>query len=121
MSHTSPTVIESGRVVAIDADALWVETIRRSTCESCNAQKACGHGLLNKATQGKASRVRVLAAADTLGGYRINDQVDIGIPATVLVSGALIVYLLPLFTMLMAALLVSYWLPGDLYLSLIHI
>ena len=44
-------LIETGRVVAVEAneEALWVETIRQSTCGSCAANKGCGHGLLNRA------------------------------------------------------------------------
>ena len=37
---------ETGRVVAVDDDGLWVETVRRSTCNACGVRQGCGHGLL---------------------------------------------------------------------------
>jgi len=37
---------ESGRVVAIESDAVWVETIRSSLCGSCAAKAGCGQDYL---------------------------------------------------------------------------
>lgn len=104
---------ESGRVVAIEADSLWVETIRQSTCGTCAAQKGCGHGLLNKARSGQRNHIRVLLGELSAADFAVNDEVDISIPEQVLVVGALIVYLLPLITMLATALLVSQRYPSD--------
>lgn len=104
---------ESGRVVAIEKDSLWVETIRQSTCGSCSAQKGCGHGLLNKVSSGQRNHLRVLLGDLSASEFAIDDEVDISIPEQVLVMGALIVYLLPLLSMLTGALLVSNWYPGD--------
>ena len=39
---------ESGKVVSIEDDGLWVETIQQSTCGSCRAKKGCGQQLLSK-------------------------------------------------------------------------
>ena len=46
-------LLERGRVVAIEADAVWVETIRRSTCAGCSARSGCGHGVLARASGGR--------------------------------------------------------------------
>ena len=51
---------ETGRVVALEQDSLWVETIRQSTCGSCAVQKGCGHGLINQISDGSRSFIRVL-------------------------------------------------------------
>ena len=51
---------EVGRVIAVERDGLWVETIRSSTCGSCGARKACGHGLANQMRDGERGLVRVL-------------------------------------------------------------
>lgn len=108
------TIKEQGRVVAIESDCLWVETIRQSTCNSCSAQKGCGHGLMNKAASGQSHHIRVALSADQDSqSFALNDEVDIAIPEKSLVQGALIVYLLPLFTLLAGALLVSQWWLGD--------
>ena len=104
---------ETGRVVAIDADCLWVETIRKSTCNSCSAQKGCGHGVMNKALSGKTHHVRVLFGRLSAADVAIDDEVVIAFPENFLVGGALLVYLLPLVMMLAAALLVSQWWSSD--------
>ncbi|ARN75354.1 SoxR reducing system RseC family protein [Oceanicoccus sagamiensis] len=105
---------ETGRVVAIETDCLWVETIRQSTCNSCSAQKGCGHGILNKATAGRLNHMRVLLRDQPASDFAVDDEVDISIPEQVLVTGALLVYLLPLISLLAGTLLVSAFWQGDL-------
>lgn len=96
-------IAESGRVVAVEAQAVWVETIRQSTCQSCSAQKACGHGLLSKLQSGRHVHIRALPGRYSLGDFAIGDQVRIAVPERVVVQGALLVYLLPLLTLLLGA------------------
>jgi sigma-E factor negative regulatory protein RseC len=105
---------ETARVVAIEPESLWVETIRKSTCGTCAAQKGCGHGLLNRLGDGKRGYVRVLesqklAAADC----RVDDQVLIAIPEEIILRGSLIVYMLPLISMLLAAALATTVFPAS--------
>lgn len=102
---------ETGRIVAIDADGLWVETIRKSTCGACSAQKGCGHGLLNRIRDGQRGLVRVLPGTFSLTDCRINDEVSISLPDEVILRGSLVVYMLPLLTMLFGAAAGSHWLP----------
>ncbi len=52
-------IVETGTVVAIESDSLWVETIQKTACEACVAQKGCGTRVLSKLT-GKTNRIRVL-------------------------------------------------------------
>jgi sigma-E factor negative regulatory protein RseC len=104
---------ETGRVVAMEADGLWVETIRRSTCGTCSAQKACGHGLLNKMSDGKRGYVRVLPGDQDIGNYKVNDEVRISIPEEIILRGSFIAYILPLAGMLAGALGAVSWLPGN--------
>ena len=106
-------ITETGRVVGIDSDALWVETIQRSTCNSCSAQKGCGQGLMNKAFAGRRNQLRVLLRNQCADDFQLDDQVDICIPERALVGGAMLVYLLPLVTMLAAMLGVSHFYVGD--------
>lgn len=39
---------ETGRVVAVDGDGLWLETLKKSTCGQCSARAGCGQQLLAK-------------------------------------------------------------------------
>jgi sigma-E factor negative regulatory protein RseC len=102
-------ITEAGRVVAVEPDCLWVETMRQSTCNSCSAQKGCGHGLMNKLGSGRAHHVRAILKPDSSQSFQLNDQVEIAVPEKVLVSGALLVYLLPLLMLMAGALLSSHW------------
>ncbi len=106
-------ITESGRVVAIESDCLWVETIRQSTCNSCSAQKGCGHGMLNKMGGGRPHHLRVLLRDKLASDFAIGDEVDLSIAEQVLVSSALIVYLLPLISLLLGAMVASYGWPGS--------
>ncbi len=98
---------ETGRVVAIEADSLWVETIRQSTCGSCSAQKGCGHGLLNQMRSGRSNYLRVLLGSYSAEGFSVDNQVRIAIPERVVLRGSFVVYMLPLLTALLFAGLAS--------------
>jgi len=106
-------LIETGRVVAVDPDGLWVETIRQSTCGTCAAQKGCGHALLNRISDGKRGYIRVLPGDRETGECRIDDQVRISIPAEVILRGSLVVYILPLACMLAGAAAAVGLVPGS--------
>ena len=109
-------ITETGRIVAVESDCLWVETIRRSTCNSCSAQKACGHGLINSMGSKKTGRshhVRVLLNGENSEDFSVNDQVELSMPEQALVRAALIVYLLPLLMMLLGAIIVSQFTSHD--------
>ncbi len=93
---------ETGRIVAINNESLLVETIQRSTCGSCVAQKGCGQTLLSRMGV-QPTYLRVLLAGRAPDNYEINDDVVIGIPDDIIVKGSLFVYLIPLFLMLVFA------------------
>ena len=87
-------IVETGTVVAIESDSLWVETIQKTACEACVAQKGCGTRVLSKLT-GKTNRIRVLLDQYSADAIAIGQDVDIAIPEDVIVKGSLLVYLLP--------------------------
>ena len=97
-------ILETGRVISIEAEGLWVETIQRSVCGSCQAQKGCGQRLL--ATFGaSASRLWVLLDGRDANQYSIGDKVQIGIPEDVIAASALFIYTVPLISLLAATML----------------
>jgi sigma-E factor negative regulatory protein RseC len=51
-------ILETGVVVAVESDGLWVETIQKSACEVCVAEKGCGQKFLSKLA-GKTVSIRV--------------------------------------------------------------
>lgn len=96
-------LIETGRVAAIDADCLWVETIQKSACGSCSAQKGCGQSLLAR-LGAKPSYLRVLPGDNhAVADFSLGDQVEIGVPESVVVSGSLVAYFVPLLLFVIGA------------------
>lgn len=93
---------ERGRVVAVEAGAVWVATVRKSTCSSCSAQKGCGQGLLDNL--GLGSRRGFVRALSNLP-VGVGDSVVIGVREDLLVRGSMLVYLLPLLGLFAGALL----------------
>ncbi len=95
---------ESARVVAVENNCLWVETVRQSVCGSCAANKGCGHGLLNRIGDGRRSYLRISSQDFSAGKFRVDDQVSIAIPEELLLRSSFVVYLVPILcTLLLAA------------------
>lgn len=93
---------EQGRVVAVESGAVWVETLRKSTCSSCSANATCGQGLMDRLGVGRQrGYVRALCSLQ----LSVGDAVVIGVREDLLVRSSLLVYLLPLFGLLAVALL----------------
>ena len=97
---------ESGRVVALEDGAVWVETRRSSTCSACSANAGCGQGLLDRLGVGQR-RARVRALTDLR--LAVGDGVTIGIREEQLLRSSLQVYLLPLLALFAAALAAEHW------------
>ena len=93
---------EQGRVVALEPGAVWVETLRKSTCSSCSANAACGQGLMDRLGVGR-QRGYVRALSQT--PLAVGDTVIIGVREDLLVRSSVLVYLLPLLGLFAAALL----------------
>ena len=95
-------ILETGRIVAIEPQGLWVETIQRSACGSCQAQKACGHSALAK-FGASASRLWVLLDGRDHKSFSLGDDLQIGVPEEVIAGGSLFIYMLPLLAMIAAS------------------
>lgn len=100
-------LLETGSVVAVEPEGLWVETIQRSTCGSCAARKGCGQSLLAKMT-GHTSYLWLPLAGRSPDDYRVGDEIQLGVPEAVIANGSLFVYFLPLLTLLAATVLAHY-------------
>jgi sigma-E factor negative regulatory protein RseC len=90
---------ERARIVSIDDEAVWVETIQLSTCGSCVAKKGCGQSLL-ASLGAKPNYLRVLLSDKKSKKYQIDQSVIIGLPENIVVSTSLFLYVLPLCLML---------------------
>jgi sigma-E factor negative regulatory protein RseC len=97
---------ELATVVAIDGNHAWVECERRSACSGCHQQSNCGTGTVAKAFPMKAQRLRVALTIEVSG--RPADPPRH--PQASILRGAALVYVLPLFCLLLGALLGQLWL-----------
>ena len=101
-------LVETGRVVALEDTAVWVETIRSSACGSCAARSGCGHRTLAGALTQDKGLVRVLETESlSAADCSIDDWVEISIPNATLSKGALLLYAAPLVFATLLALLVE--------------
>ena len=91
-------ILETGRIAAIETEGVWVETIRKSACGSCKAEKGCGQSLMNK-WDGHSSYIWVLLDGRDSANYQLGDEIQIGIPEEVVAKGAMLVYMVPLLTL----------------------
>lgn len=106
---------ERGRVVAVEAGAVWVETQRRGSCGQCEAQASCGTGIWQQALRPRAHHLRARTGAlqPALG-----DWVVLGVADGVVLQGALVLYLVPLVALVLGAGL-GQWLGGREWISIV--
>lgn len=84
---------ERGRVVGVEPGAAWVETIRRSTCGSCQARAGCGQALLERlGARGRRGFIRVISDQ----AVHVGDEVIIGLPEDAVLKASALMYVLPL-------------------------
>lgn len=109
---------EQAKIVAVEKEAVWVETIQTSTCGSCVARKGCGQALLSGLGT-KPNYVRVLLDQNNLSShYAVNQFVTIGLPESIVVKTSLFLYLLPLMLMIVFAMVGQYYFVNELFVIL---
>jgi sigma-E factor negative regulatory protein RseC len=94
-------VEESALVLKVDSDTVWVQAIQQTACGSCQAQKGCGHSLLAKVGQ---KQIEIPVSRNGLD-VQVNDQVMIGVPEQAIIRSSLMMYGIPLISMILVALL----------------
>lgn len=90
---------EAGRVVEVRDQFAWIETVPKSTCNSCSVRSGCGTSVLAKVLGRRNTPVRV---ANPIGAV-VGDRVVIGISESGLVRGSLAVYCVPLVGLFLGA------------------
>ncbi len=92
---------ETATVVDIEEGFAWVQTQRRSACDACSANSACGSGVLSRVLGRREHAVRALNEV----GARAGEAVIIGLEEQAFVRGSLAVYGVPLLSLLGGGLL----------------
>lgn len=92
---------ETATVIAIENDQLVLQAEQRSACGSCAVKQGCGTSALSGWLGRKQRQLR---AANTVDA-RVGDQVVLGLEEDALLSGSVMIYLLPLLVMILSAVL----------------
>ncbi len=92
---------ELASVLGVDANGVRVETVRQSACSSCRSKAGCGQKLLAELGQGQ--RFEVVASNPLQLMLQPGDSVELGIEEASFLRASLMVYLLPLFALILAA------------------
>jgi len=100
---------ETGTIVKIEHQKIWIEMVKQSACASCSAQKGCGQSLLAKIGDGK--RLLIQAENPDQLAVSVDDRVVLGVEEKSFITASLIVYLLPIVSMFLLA--VAFQLQGS--------
>lgn len=88
-----------GQVVRLDDDFIWVETEIKSGCNHCSAKSGCGTGVLSGVLGKRRPQLRVKNSLDV----KVGEAVIVAVEDNGIVTGSLLLYLLPLFMMILGA------------------
>lgn len=100
---------ETGRVIAIEGAYAVIETQQRSACGHCNVGDSCGTSVLAGLFSKRRNKVRLLNHLN----LSVGEGAIIGINESVLLSTAVLAYLLPLLLMIMFAVITNLLGFGD--------
>jgi len=85
---------------------------QQTSCNSCSSQKSCGTGIVSKAVGSKSLHWHLV----TPKAVKKGQVVEIGLPEKSLLQSAAVVYLIPLFALIIGATLAQWalvpWLGG---------
>ncbi len=87
-------MIERARVVAVEADACWVETIARPGCGACASGQGCGGGVIGRLLGERRHHLRLVLPAGL--SPAVDDEVEIGVREHSVLRASVFAYLLPL-------------------------
>lgn len=105
---------ETGIVVADDGQYIWVETVRASACNSCSAKAGCGQAVIGDLFDEKAQMNKNLMRLPSPGVDLVGQEVTLGIPEDALLKTSILVYGVPLVTLLTGATLAQGLWQNDL-------
>jgi len=97
---------EQAQVVDIKGSQLLLQAQTQSACGSCAVNKGCGTSLLAKVLGRKLTHFQ----AENNINAKIGDTVVVGIAEDALLKGSLMMYIVPILSMLIFALLADVWL-----------
>jgi len=114
-------MLELARVVAIptkrasaassstvsEKEVLWVETLVRTSCSDCSVKSTCGHSVLSRWFARKRQCIPVACKQGEASLLAVGQWVEVGVPEQLVLRASFLAYLVPLFGLLLGALLFS--------------
>ncbi|TDQ56632.1 RseC/MucC-like positive regulator of sigma(E) [Mesocricetibacter intestinalis] len=104
-------LIENAVVIDYKSGVARVKCQSKSACGSCAAKSECGNAALSELGGGKGEHIFNIA---TITPLQAGQQVQIGLPERSLLLSVSLVYLLPLVTLLVSALIGEYLFAQEL-------
>ncbi len=95
---------EQAQVIEVNGDQLILQAQTQTACGSCAAKKGCGTSVLAKVVGRKFTRIQAENSIDSVVG----DTVIVGISEDALLQGSLVMYILPIMSMLLFALFANF-------------
>jgi len=97
---------EVGIVTRVEGQNAWVDVAVKSTCDGCQANNHCGTGVVAKAFSHKTNSLLL----ETKQILEVGQRVKVGVAEQALLKTSALVYLVPLITFLISAILCQRWL-----------
>ena len=104
---------ESAVVIEYESGKAKVKCQSQSACGSCAAKSACGNSALSELT-GSGARGEHIFTVETITPLKVGQRVEIGLSEHSLIKSALLMYCVPLFTLLFSTLLFDSFLSHEL-------
>ncbi|MBF7074729.1 SoxR reducing system RseC family protein [Glaciecola sp. MH2013] len=98
---------ETGIVKRVKGKKVWIETQVKTTCGSCHVSDNCGTSVVAKAFTNKPELLELDSDISLVEGQ----TVKLGIPESQLVFSSMLVYLLPILSLIGGVLLVKLLMP----------
>lgn len=97
-------IIEPAKIIAIDGNRVWLDVVQKTSCGTCKAKSACGHGIANElSAQTKNICLEVEIESHQAKDYSIGDTVNVAYQEAGLLLSAGVMYFLPLLGLLLFA------------------
>ena len=98
-------ITERAQVLSVQRNALWVAADKTSACGSCKAKSGCGTSLLAKLGRDQVAVRALLPQHLQYSHFAEGDEIELAIDRTAFVKVALVMYLLPLLSLMAAVVL----------------
>lgn len=99
---------EQAQVVDVSGEQLVLQVQTQSTCGACAANKGCGTSVLSKVVGKKFTQFQARNDVDA----EVGDTVVVGISEDALLTGSMMMYVVPIIAMMLFALLSDFALPA---------